>query len=188
MGPDWLRWTVALLLGVICVSCLARLATARHHPTVAPRPHEDLAQVLMGVGMIAMLVSWLGTGPRAALLLVFAVTAAGFTGLLVRGRPGDTGTAGRDTWESVHHLVASLAMVYMAVAMPGRAGDLPAVRPLAAAFGMYFLLYAGWAGLRMVAASTVSMGGGVGALLRRPRIVDGCRAAMGLGMAYALLM
>lgn len=188
MGPDWLRVTFALLLGVICVSCLARLATAGRHRAVAPHPHEDLAQVLMGVGMIVMLVSWLGTAPRAALLLVFAVTAAGFVGLLVRGRHGDTGLAGRDTWECVHHLVASLAMVYLAMAMPGRPGELPAVHPLAAAFGMYFLLYAGWAGLRVVAGSTVPIGGGVGALLRRPRIVDGCRATMGLGMAYALLM
>jgi hypothetical protein len=173
---------------VICLSCAVRLTAARADG-VPPGRREDLAQVLMGLGMIVMLLSWTAALPRVALLVVFGVEAVGLAGLLLRGERH----ADRDTWECVHHFMASLGMVYMALALTGgtAAGSMPAA-PLAAAFGTYFLAYAVWAGLRTLAggrvlASSNAGGGRLAVLLRRPRLVDGCRAAMGLGMSYLLL-
>jgi hypothetical protein len=191
-GPALARESFAAVFAVICLSCVVRLATGRRAGAGSPGRHEDLAQVVMGLGMIAMCLSWTGVGPRAVLLVVFGVEVVGFAGLLLGGNDH---AAGRNTWECVHHLMASLAMVYMALALSGESvtGSM-ALAPLAGAFGMYFLLYTGWAAARMAAAPmrAASNGGagGVAAIpviLRRPRVIEGCRALMGAGMAYLLL-
>jgi hypothetical protein len=177
-GPVWARWCFAALLAVICVSCVVRLTAARaHRPSPAS---DDLGQALMGLGMIAMFASVSGALPKTVLVVVFGASAAGFAGLLARGVP----CGERETWECVHHVVASVAMVYMALAATGPRMAVPS---LAGAFGVYFLAYAGWAGLRMAGAPQMAVGTGVAGVLRRPRVVEACRAGMGLSMAYLLL-
>jgi hypothetical protein len=222
---------LAAALVVVSASCVVRLATVRRLGPV-PAEHEDLAQVAMAIGMIVLFLPGPGGTTdlvtRTVLLLVFGVEAVGWTGLLLRGTRSGT----RETWECVHHLMASLAMVYLALAVVGDTGAMSApmsemapMAPLGTAFGMYFLLYAVWAGARMLRPVPVVAGGGthaVGAvgvgravvafvaglggggrhrsqvapnnrlaeipvLLRRPRVVEGCRAIMGAGMACMLL-
>ena len=173
-GAAWLRWGFAGLLAVICLSCVIRVAAARRDET--PGRREEFAQVVMGLGMIAMFLSWTGLAPRVVYLLVFGVSAAGYAALLLR----DSVCAPREAWECTHHVMASVAMIYMAV---GTA----AVPALAGAFGVYFLGYAGWGVLRVAGGGAVVTGSGVVALLRRPRVIEACRATMGLSMAYLLL-
>jgi len=57
--------------------------------------------------------------------------------------------------------------------------------PLAVSFGLYFLVYGVWSGIRALQPVAVSAGS-VG-VLGRPLLVHGCRALMGGGMAYLLL-
>jgi hypothetical protein len=73
-------------------------------------------------------------------------------------------------------------MLYMTVGMGGMA----MVSPLAFSFGVYFLGYGVWSGIRAV-RPTLSVRGGSVAVLNRPLLVHGCRALMGGGMAYLLL-
>jgi len=56
--------------------------------------------------------------------------------------------------------------------------------PLAVSFGLYFLVYGVWSGIRALQPVPVAAGAG---LLGRPLLVHGCRALMGGGMAYLLL-
>jgi len=173
-GPAWLRWCFAGLVAAICVSCVIRVAATGRGGSPARR--EEFAQVVMGLGMIAMFLSWSGIAPRTGYVLVFGGSAAGYAALLFR----DVVCAPREAWECVHHLMASLAMVYMVV-------GLTALPSLAATFAVYFLGYAGWGVARVIGGSPVTVtGSGAVAVLRQPRVIEACRAAMGLSMAYLL--
>src|SRR5581483_8561183 len=90
-GPVWVNWVLSSLLGLVCLSCLARLAIyrgARARPVGTPHWHEDVSQLVMGFGMIAMLLAWFGVVPKAVWLLVFLGEAAIFAVLLLRPQPG----------------------------------------------------------------------------------------------------
>jgi len=181
--PVWARWLSVPLLAAVSACCLLRLLTGRRS-TGAPARHEDIGQVVMGIAMIAMLLSWVNLIPRAVWVFGFAVQATVFGWLLLRGRQPKHAPA-HDAWQNVHHLVASLAMVYLMVALAGTVSvrhpmALPA---LAGSFATYFVVYSGWSVLRVAATGAAGSTG----LLRQPRLVEGCRAAMGLGMAAMLL-
>ncbi len=183
--PVWARWVLTAILAGITVTCLLRLAsTGRERPAGTPRRHEDVGQVIMGVSMITMVLSWTDVLPKPLWVLVFAVQAIGFGSLLLRGHAG----SGNENWDYTNHVMASVAMVYMVVAMTGPAMPGMATSPLAGAFGCYFLIYAGWSALRATRGVTVVAGGsGLPAVLRQPVLVEGCRALMGGGMAFLLL-
>src|ERR1700760_5145610 len=90
-GPVWVNWVLSSLLGLVCLSCLARLAIyrgSRGRPAGSPHWHEDVSQLVMGIGMIAMLLAWLGVLPKAVWLLVFLGEAAIFAVLLLRPQSG----------------------------------------------------------------------------------------------------
>jgi Domain of unknown function (DUF5134) len=202
--PEWTRWGFAAALVAVCAFCLARLAVLRGPGRSAGLPHwhEDLTQVLMGVGMISMFLSFSGLVPRPVWLVLFLGMAAGFAApMLLRGR-GVAGPPahGMDRWQAVHHVMAGLAMAYMLAAiglpdgaaaadgMTGMAGSI-ALTPLAASFGMYFLVTTAWSGYRLVTGPVLAGAGGTTgpAVLRAPRLVEGCRTVMGVGMAFMLL-
>lgn len=189
--PGWARWVLTAILAGITVTCLLRLVSAgRERPSGMPRWHEDVGQVLMGVSMIAMVLSWTDALPKPLWVLLFGAQAVGFGGLLLRGHGG----SGNENWDYTHHVMSSVAMVYMVVAMTGPAEmSMPgmAISPLAGAFGCYFLIYAGWSVIRatrVVSGVTVAAGEArLPAVLRQPMLIEGCRALMGGGMAFLLL-
>lgn len=187
--PEWARWVLTATLAVVTVTCLLRLISSRgHRPAGTPDRHEDVGQAVMGVSMIAMVLSWTDVLPRPLWVLLFGAQAIGFGALLLRGRPAVTG---HENWNYTHHVVASAAMVYMVVAMTGPTMTGMATAPLAGAFGMYFLIHSGWSVIRatrVVGGVTVVAGEArLPAVLRRPVLVEGCRALMGGGMAFLLL-
>lgn len=190
--PEWARWALTAILAGITVTCLLRLvSTGRgQRPAGVPRRHEDIGQVVMGVSMIVMVLSWTDVVPKPLWILLFGAQAIGFGALLLRG---NSGAEGHENWDYTHHVMGSAAMVYMVVGMTGHAGAMPgmAMSPLAGAFGFYFLAYAGWSAVRatrVVGAVTVGAGEArLPAVLRQPMLIEGCRALMGGGMAFLLL-
>jgi hypothetical protein len=186
--PELARWVLTASLAVVAGTCLLRLISSRgRRPAGVPGRHEDVGQVVMGVSMIAMVLSWTDVLPKPLWVLLFAAQAVGFGALLLRGGPGGQ----HENWNYTHHIMASAAMVYMVVAMTGPVMTGMPVSPLAAAFGVYFLIYSGWSlvrATRVVGGVTVAAGEArLPAVLRQPMLIEGCRALMGGGMAFLLL-
>jgi hypothetical protein len=222
--PEWARWTFTAALVGVTATCLIRLVSigGGSRPPGSPRRHEDISQLIMGVAMIAMVLSWTAVLPTSLWVILFGAQAVGFGVLLLR-RPAGRTEPGHQNWDYTHHVMGSVAMIYMIVALTGtaaRAVVMPAmpgmtsmagmsmpgmvattISPLATAFGIYFLFYAGWSVVRAVRVNggvpvTVGAGSGAGtgagpgglpAVLARPVLVEGCRALMGVTMAYLLL-
>jgi hypothetical protein len=191
-GPIWVNWALSSLLGLVCLSCLARLAIyrgTRNRPAGSPHWHEDISQLVMGVGMIAMLLAWLGVLPKAVWLLAFLGEAAIFAVLLLRPQPGAP-LASTDSWQYVHHLMAGLAMAYVVLATTDtlRGVAQPMLLPsLACSFAMYFIGYTAWSLVRVKRSTLAVAGGGASTVLSKPRVVEGCRVVMGAGMVYMFL-
>ena len=191
-GPIWVNWVLSSLLGLVCVSCLARLAIyrgTRNRPAGTPHWHEDVSQLVMGIGMIAMLLAWLGVLPKAVWLLAFLGEAAIFAVLLLRPQPGAP-LPSADSWQYVHHLMAGLAMAYVVLASTGtlRGVAQPMLLPsLAASFAVYFIGYTAWSLVRVKRGTLALAGGGVSTVLSKPRVVEGCRVVMGAGMVYMFM-
>jgi hypothetical protein len=197
--PEWARWVLTAVLAGITATCLLRLATFRgRRPAGDPPRHEDVGQVIMGVCMITMVLSWTDVLPTPVWIALFGAQAIAFAALLLRGRSG----AGHENWVYTNHVMASAAMVYMVVAMtgPDAMAGMPGMpmAPLAGAFGFYFLGYAVWSVLRATRVVGVATAGGAVvtaggeevrqvAVLRQPLLVEGCRALMAGGMAFLLL-
>jgi hypothetical protein len=209
--PVWVRWVFTTVLAGITVTCLIRLVVngRRGSAPAVPGRHDDIAQAIMGVSMIAMVLSWTTYLPTPLWVMLFGAQAVGFGALLLSRPAAETGPT-NENWDYTHHVVASVAMVYMIVTignrvtqsipamagMPGMtAAAMPtmstSLSPLAWAFGVYFLFYAGWSLLRAVGIQggvPVAAGaGGTPSVLTRPILVEGCRALMGGSMAYLLL-
>jgi hypothetical protein len=179
------RWVMTVLFAAVMVTCLLRLASTAgraDRPAGFPRRHEDLGHIVMAVSMIAMVLSWTHLLPTPVWVVLFGGQAVFFAAVLLRGqdRPGN--------WDHTHHMVAGIGMVYMVVAMSGPGMSMAAGSPLAGAFGVYFLGYAVWSGLRAARLGVAPAGwSGLPSVLARPILVNGCRAVMGAGMAYVLL-
>jgi hypothetical protein len=190
------RWVLAVPFAAVTLTCLLRLASTAHREGRAdglPCRHEDIGHIVKSVSMIAMVLSWARVLPTVVWVAMFAGQATFFGVLLLR-----RGRVHQDGWDSTYHVLANLGMVYMVLAMgdsTGMAGMAGmsgmAWAPLGVAFGMYFLVYAGWSLLRGTwlapAAAGVPGWSGLPSVLSRPLAVHGCRALAGAGMAYLLL-
>lgn len=168
-------WLLVLLCAVSGAYCLLR---ARR----AGRRTRGMAagEAVMGFGMAAMAVPS-GTGPWGPQILVAVCCGASAHALwLLRGGV-----------HHAHHLVGTLAMVYMALSMTaghghGRAG-LPVVT------GALLLYYAGYVllgGARLVTAGgplSVPAGEAGPGPAGAGELVRACRLAMGTGMLAMLL-
>ncbi|HEY1570732.1 MAG TPA: DUF5134 domain-containing protein [Pseudonocardiaceae bacterium] len=193
---DAVRWVMTALFAAVTVTCLLRIASTAgrtDRPAGFPRRHEDLGHILMALAMIAMVLSWTRVLPTAVWVMLFGGQTVFFALVLLRGRSAGTGPSRHDNWDHAHHMVAGVGMVYMVVAMTGPVGAMAGMpagtrSPLAGAFGIYLLGYAGWSVLRATRLGVVPAGwSGLSAVLGRPPVVNGCRAVMGAGMAYLLL-
>jgi len=193
--PAAVRWVITAVFAAVTVTCLLRLAaTARREnkPAGLPRRHEDFGHVVMAIGMIAMVLSWTRLLPTPVWVVLFGGQAVFFAAVLLR-RPA--GWSDQDNWDHTQHMMASIGMVYMVLAIGGSsemAGMAMGSSPLAGAFGVYFLIYAVWSVLRATRLAPAGVGvsagwSGLPLVLSRPLAVHGCRALMGGGMAYLLL-
>ncbi|MEU3724273.1 DUF5134 domain-containing protein [Streptomyces sp. NPDC031705] len=175
--PLTLAWMLVALCAASGAYCLLRARRADRRGRGAAA-----GEAVMGFGMAAMAVP-AGTGPWGPQVLLAVFCGAAVHALwLLRGGV-----------HHAHHLVGSLAMAYMALAMAaghghGRAG-LPAVT---AALLVYYAGYVLLGGARLVAAGpagaadgaegrAAAASGGTGDL------TPACRLAMGTGMLAMLL-
>jgi len=192
-GPIWVSWLLSSLLALVCLSCLARLAIYRgagSRPAGTPHWHEDVSQLLMGIGMIAMLLALLGLVPKVVWLVAFLGEAAVFAVLLLKPRRGAP-LAPTASWQYVHHLMAGLAMAYVILATTGvtTGGHAhPMLLPsLASSFAMYFIAYTVWSLVRVRRGAVAVAGTGMTTVLSTPRVIEGCRVVMGVGMVYMFM-
>ena len=197
-GPVWVSWVLSSLLALVCLSCLARLAIYRgagSRPTGMPHWHEDVSQLLMGIGMIAMLLALLGLVPKIVWLIAFLGEAAVFAVLLLRPQR-NVPLGPTASWQYVHHLMAGLAMAYVVLVTSdttiGLGHAIGGARPmplpsLASSFAMYFIGYTAWSLVRVKRSTLAVAGGGGSTILNKPRVVEGCRVVMGAGMVYMFM-
>jgi hypothetical protein len=175
--PESVRLVFTVLFAGVTLTCVVRLLSTR---AGLPARHDDVSHAIMAAGMIVMVLSWTSLLPASVWVLLFGGQAAFFAAILLRQRAGESVHGGAQNWEHTHHFVGSLGMLYMVVALGDAA--MVSMPPLAVSFGLYFLVYGVWSGVR--ALQPVPVGNGV---LGRPLLVHGCRALMGGGMAYLLL-
>lgn len=116
---DWLRWASTAAFLAVAGYCVVRLVAAARVPAVYHGCHRavDVAHVLMGIGMAAMVSPVGGPLPMAAWQTVFLLMTAWFVGAWWRDR-GTTPWHGGWHGGGLHHAMAAAAMLYMLMAMP----------------------------------------------------------------------
>ncbi|MEV7107644.1 DUF5134 domain-containing protein [Streptomyces atroolivaceus] len=193
-GPALSGWLLMVLCGATGAYCLLRTRDGTERERRSAR-----AEALMGFGMAAMAVpAVLLTLPQWTWTVYAVVFGAASLRAVVYARGGG---------HHLHHLVGSLAMVYMAVAMApgahvpggghtghaaGTAGGLPVLTgALLVYYALYVLRSAGQlipapphAGAPAVAGHGVVRGQTWGA---RPELALACRLTMGIAM-FAMLL
>ncbi|MGW6290111.1 DUF5134 domain-containing protein [Streptomyces sp. NPDC055107] len=192
-------WLLMALCAVSGASCLSRARAGTRQERRTAR-----SEAVMGFGMAAMAV------PAAALSppdWAWAVYAALFGAAALRAlRPALGGG------HHLHHLVGSLAMVYMAVAMApavtgsgggghaghGAAAGAGGIPLLTGALLVYYAFYVLGSAGRLLPGTAVAPAGGTGPAARgpggfgggtdgRPELMSACRLTMGIGM-FAMLL
>ncbi|MEV6263474.1 DUF5134 domain-containing protein [Streptomyces sp. NPDC051784] len=195
-GPVLSGWLLVALCGATGAYCLlrARDGTARERASAR-------AEALMGFGMAAMAVPAAVAPPPGWLWAVYA-TVFGAAALEAATRAGAGG-------HHLHHLIGSLSMVYMALAMApgtvhgaasahaghaaGASGSAGGVPVLTGLLLLYYALYVLRSAGRLVPGPVgVTAGAGGGAVPSagwgdRPELARACRLAMGTAM-FAMLL
>jgi hypothetical protein len=176
--PESVRLVFTVLFAGVTLTCVVRLLSTR---AGLPARHDDVSHAIMAAGMIVMVLSWTSLLPTSVWVLLFGGQAVYFAAILLRQQARERAqNETTQNWEHTHHFVGSLGMLYMVVALGGAA--MVSMSPLAVSFGLYFLVYGVWSGVRALQPVPVSNG-----VLGRPLLVHGCRALMGGSMAYLLL-
>ncbi|WP_069739421.1 DUF5134 domain-containing protein [Streptomyces sp. EN27] len=198
-GGASIGWLLMVLCAVSGAYCLLRARTG------TPRERRTArSEALMGFGMAAMAVPAAVLSPPGWAWAVYAVLfgAAALRALRPALRGG----------HHLHHLIGSLAMVYMAVAMSpavtGSGGGGHAGHGTAAGVGgmplltgvllVYYAFYVLGAAGRLLPEAAAPPTGGTGAIGRgagglgggtdgRPELTTACRLTMGIGM-FAMLL
>ncbi|WP_189528488.1 DUF5134 domain-containing protein [Streptomyces sindenensis] len=191
-------WLLMVLCAVSGAYCLPRTRTGTRRERRAAR-----SEALMGFGMAAMAVPAAVLSPPGWAWAVYAVLfgAAALRALRPALRGG----------HHLHHLIGSLAMVYMAVAMApavtggggghaghGAASGAGGIPLLTGALLVYYAFYVLGSAGRLLPGAAVTPVGGTGAIGRgpggfeggtdgRPELATACRLTMGLGM-FAMLL
>ena len=208
-APAWLSGVFAALMLALAGFCAGRMLVA----SKTRRPAEvdsDSAHVVMGVAMAGMLASAVRVGTPAMWTVLSGGGAAWFGWQTIHVRHGTqhsaqlAGASGRGAWrcsQPVPHLVKCGAMVYMLLAVHatpsggtgqdmvmGTTGSrMPIVPLLLAGFMIgYVVLLAD----RLTQATIATNGAGsvVRAGMLAPRCATMCKMAMGITMAYMLVL
>ncbi|MFP3989842.1 DUF5134 domain-containing protein [Streptomyces sp. E11-3] len=183
-GPALAGWLMVALCAATGAYCLLRMRS----PVAAQRESAG-GEALMGFGMAVMAV------PAAVLWppwWVWAGYALVFGGATLRALWAVRGAA-----HHLHHVVGTLAMVYMAVAMAvtpaAHAGHTGAGVPMLT--GVLLLYFGGYvlrSGARLVPVPATAAGGGgtppAAAWGDRAEIATVCRLSMGIAMFAMLLV
>ncbi|GAA4929780.1 DUF5134 domain-containing protein [Streptomyces coeruleoprunus] len=193
-GPVTSGWLLVALCAVTAAYCLVRMRRC----TGAER-QEAGGEAVMGLGMAVMGVPATVLSPPDGLWAAYAVVfgAAGARALWGLSGFRAARCAGRGTHHG-HHLVGSLAMVYMAVPMAGAAGTghaghsgggLPLVT---GALLVYYGVHVLRAGARLVPVAAVAPASGTVAVTGPDRgdgreLVAACRLVMAVAMLAMLL-
>ncbi|MEU4104165.1 DUF5134 domain-containing protein [Streptomyces tanashiensis] len=182
-GPGLSGWLLVALCAATGVYCLLRMRACAGEERKAAG-----GEAVMGFGMAFMAVPAAALTPPEWVLPVYAVVfgAAALHGLLAVRRGG----------HHLHHLVGSVAMVYMAVAMaapgtagahtghtPGAAGGIPV---LTGGLLLYYTAYVLRSGTRLVPLAATAAGPGP-AWATRPELTLACRLSMALAMLAMLV-
>ncbi|MEU2117711.1 DUF5134 domain-containing protein [Streptomyces sp. NPDC016459] len=183
-GPALSGWLMVALCAATGVYCLIRMRVCAGEERRAAG-----GEALMGFGMASMALPATVLTPPGWSWAVYAAVFGGATlhGLLTLRRGG----------HHLHHLVGSLAMVYMAVAMAapttgahtghtiGTTGGIPA---LTGGLLLYYMAYVLHTGAGLVPATAAIAGGGAGqAWTTRPELALVCRLTMALAMLAMLV-
>ncbi|MGA5064490.1 DUF5134 domain-containing protein [Streptomyces exfoliatus] len=189
-GPALSGWLMVALCAATGVYCLLRMRVCAGEERRAAG-----GEAVMGFGMASMALPAAVLTPPAWGWAVYAAVFGGAAlhGLLTVRRGG----------HHLHHLVGSLAMVYMAVAMaspatgahtghtPGATSGIPVVT---GGLLLYYMVYVLHAGARLVpvaavrtAAATAGGPGAGPAWATRPELALACRLSMALAMLAMLV-
>ncbi|MER5203397.1 DUF5134 domain-containing protein [Streptomyces sp. NPDC002825] len=182
-GPALSGWLMVALCAATGAYCLLRMRACAGEERKAAG-----GEAVMGFGMAAMALPAAVLTPPPWVLAVYGAVfgAAALHGLLAVRRGG----------HHLHHLVGSLAMVYMTVAMaaPGAAGA-HAVHTAGPAGGipvltggllLYYVAYVLRSGARLVPPAAAAGGPGP-AWATRPELTLACRLSMALAMLAMLV-
>ncbi|MFC8920584.1 DUF5134 domain-containing protein [Streptomyces sp. NPDC047821] len=174
-GPAMSGWLLVALCVTAGAYCLVRTRTS----TGAER-RTAADEAVMGLGMAVMAVpAAAGSPPRWVWTAYAVVFGAASVRALWSARSGG---------HHLHHLVGSLAMVYMAVAMTAggshgaHGAGLPVLTGLLFAYYAVYVLRAGLGLVPAGAAGTVDGGRRTG-----PEVALACRVSMGLAMLAMLV-
>ncbi|MFF3397467.1 DUF5134 domain-containing protein [Streptomyces sp. NPDC002659] len=178
-GPAVSGWLLVTLCGATGAYCLVRMRSCSGQAREAAG-----GEALMGLGMAAMAV------PAAVFALprwVWVMYATVFGAAALRAL-----LPARLSTHHLHHLVGSLAMVYMAVAMPSgavaHAGHQAAGIPLlTGGLLAYYTVYVLRSGTRLAPLAAPAGGAAAASWGERPELAPACRLAMGLAMLAMLL-
>ncbi|WP_329624808.1 DUF5134 domain-containing protein [Streptomyces sp. NBC_01255] len=178
-------WLLVALCAATGTYCLLRMRVSDGEERRAAG-----GEALMGFGMALMA---LPTTVVAQPGWSWAVYAAVFGGAALLAMAG----AARRGGHHLHHLVGSLAMLYMAVAMAapvaqgahtghamGTAGGIPV---LTGGLLLYYTVYVLRAGARLAPAAVAAAGGPGPAWATRPELTLTCRLSMALAMVAMLV-
>ncbi|WP_225800582.1 DUF5134 domain-containing protein [Streptomyces sp. NK15101] len=193
-GPALSGWLLVALCAATGAYCLLRTRAC-----AGEERRAAVGEAVMGFGMAAMALPAAALPPPEWLPPAYAAVfgAAALQGLLAVRRGG----------HHLHHLVGSLAMVYMAVAMaaPGgtgahaghAAGTAGGIPVLTGGLLLYYTAYVLRSGARLVPVAANSgggtgtawttAGGGGRAWAGRPELTHACRLSMALAMLAMLV-
>jgi len=205
--PAWILEIFAAVMLLVAEVSAGQLVTARAW-TRRGRAGADIAvsQLLMGIAMAGILVPGLSALPNAVWVAVFAVMTAWFAGRQWRESRG-RGAAAMAHGHYAPHLVHSAALLYLfaALAAPSAAGSGTSMPGMGGMSGMTGGLSGGLPTLRaptlalifavLVIAFTVldldrqaGAAHTTGPLLLSPAVVKGCQVAIGVTMAFILII
>jgi hypothetical protein len=207
-GAVWVSWVFAAVFAGVALFFAVRLLASSTDPS-STDPSADASHGVMSLGMAAMFWPWGNPVPALYWQVLFGIAAAWFTvRLLRRGARSATIPQSGPHRGDLHHVLGSLAMVYMLAAVPAVHGvahgmhmpgmSVPGIALPALAWALvgYFLVSAVWLSARLVEpvstvaasrAGAVLLDGGPRGVITSPHLVGSCRVVMGIGMSYMLV-
>jgi hypothetical protein len=212
VGAVWVGWVFAAVFAAVAVLCAVRLLASRGDASgcgCSTDRSADASHGVMSLSMAVMFSPWGDPVPALYWQVIFSVAAAWFAVRLL-GRKLGSATVQRPGTQGgtdLHHVLGSLAMVYMLAAvpaghdmthrdMPGMGSPGLVLPALAWAFIAYFLVYA----MRLVArlvepVNTVAAnstgaalaGGGPWGVVTSPHLIGAGLVIRGIGMSFMLV-
>ncbi len=205
MTPGWIFDVLAAVMLAVAAVSAARLAPAGRWRRGPATVGADAAHQLMAIAMAGMLAPRLRTLPAIGWEIVFGVLTVWLACLVVRQVRKNGVRALATDHCGAPHLVHSGSMLYMflattsAAGMAGMAGmnELPGSSgstmitldypTLAFVFALILIGYSVW-DLDWLSGRRHGPAGAAGEILLSPAVKVGCRVAMGVVMAFLMLI